>query len=119
MNRRRLTGAFSDKSPLVSIVLLTEDCEFAVKSSDGRMLIFSSDQLAVKSTRTTIGVTVMNLKGRHSVASAGKLENYKIKNLPRYKVHGLPGPGSLLRPEDDGIEQITFQERSSSDKTDE
>ena len=38
--RRKLTGAYSDKSPLAAAFLLREDYEMAVVSSEGRCLIF-------------------------------------------------------------------------------
>ena len=39
-NRRKLTGAYSDKSPLACIRRLDEDCELAVYSNEPRCLIF-------------------------------------------------------------------------------
>ena len=54
-NRRRLTGAYSDKSPLVTILPLREDQELALLSSEPRALIFHTSQLAPKATRTTQG----------------------------------------------------------------
>ena len=52
-NRRRLTGAYSDKSPLVGCALVKEDGEFALISTEGRALIFNSAALAPKTTRST------------------------------------------------------------------
>ncbi len=116
-NRRRLTGAFSDKSPLVSFTHIVDDADFVVKSTDGRMLIFCTDRLAVKSTRSTVGVSVMTLKGRHSLAEAGPLSRYDVVNVNRYRVHGIPGPGAPLKSEDEGIVQITFGDQKPSDKS--
>ena len=47
-NRRRLTGAYSDKAPLAAILHLPEDGEAAVYSSDGRMLLVNTADIAPK-----------------------------------------------------------------------
>ena len=41
-NRKRLTGAYSDKSPLRSVLLLREDCEVACYTTEGRALVFNT-----------------------------------------------------------------------------
>ena len=52
-NRKKLLGAYSDKSPLVSVCQLAEDGEYLVTSSQGRLLLFHSGAIASKSTRST------------------------------------------------------------------
>ena len=61
-NRRRLTGAYSDKSPLIAVLPLTEEREFVLFTNEGRALIFKSALLMPKTSRTTQGVSVMTLK---------------------------------------------------------
>lgn len=107
-NRKRLTGAYSDKSPLVRILTITEEREIAVFSTEGRALIFSSSLLTPKTSRTTIGVSLMNLKPKYSVALADFVENCAIKNHPRYRARSIPVAGSLLREEDRGEEQLSL-----------
>lgn len=107
-NRKRLTGAFSDKSPLVKIQTLTEDLEFAIFASDSRAMVFHSTLLAPKSSRTTQGVAVMSLKTKAKVLTAMPLSETKITNLSRYRVKHIPAAGALLRPEDRGEEQLTL-----------
>ena len=68
--RKRLTGAYSDKSPLAAAFLLREDLEMAVISTEGRCLIFHTAALAPKTTRTTQGVNVMTLKPKYKVEGA-------------------------------------------------
>ena len=83
-NRKRLTGAYSDKSPLVALLELRDEMEIAVFSTEGRALVFSSALLAPKSSRTTIGVSLMNLKPKYSVEKALPLDSSSIKNTARY-----------------------------------
>lgn len=99
-NRRRLTGAYSDKSPLRAVVVLQEETQIAVTASDTRTLVFHSGLLAQKATRTTVGVEVMALKKRAVLTGAAPLSETAIRNLSRYNVKTLPAAGALLKPED-------------------
>ena len=106
--RKRLTGAFSDKSPLVSACVLTEDLEMAVTSTEGRCVVFHTASLAPKATRTSQGVAVMTLKPKYKVSDARPLEETTIVNAPRYRARSLPVAGALLKEEDRGVEQISL-----------
>ncbi len=109
-NRKRLTGAYSDKSPLVSLLPITEDREVAVFSTEGRALIFSTALLTPKTSRTTIGVALMNLKPKFSVSHAVFAENCSIKNAPRYRARSIPVSGALLREEDSEEQQLSLMD---------
>ena len=106
--RRRLTGAYSDKSPLVSVLLLKEDYEIAVTSTEGRCVVFHSASLSPKSTRSTQGVNVMTLKSKHKVEKARPLVETPIVNVSRYRARSLPIAGALLKEEDRGEEQMSL-----------
>ena len=107
-NRRRLTGAYSDKSPLVTILPLWEDQELALLSSEPRALIFHTSQLAPKATRTTQGVAVMTLKPKYHLQRAVPVEQSGIVNLTRYRTRSIPAAGALVKPEDQGEEQLSL-----------
>ena len=106
--RKKLTGAYSGKSPLVAALLLEEDLEMAVTSTEGRCLIFHTASLAPKSTRATQGVNVMTLKPKYRVADARPLADTPIVNAARYRARSLPVAGALLKEEDRGEEQMTL-----------
>ncbi len=100
-NRRKLTGAYSDKSPVKALFCLSgEDAQIAIYATDGRCLIFSPAQLQPKTTRNTQGVSVMALKKNKTVEKASLLEETSIQNPSRYRVRSLPAPGALLKEED-------------------
>ncbi|MBO7739732.1 MAG: topoisomerase IV [Oscillospiraceae bacterium] len=107
-NRKKLTGAYSDKSPLRTIMPIAEEKEIAMFSTEGRALVFNSAQLAPKSTRDSQGVAVMTLKTKYRLRGAMWLEETSIKNVSRYRVRSLPAAGALLKPEDSGEEQISI-----------
>ena len=106
--RKRLTGAYSDKSPLVRAFLLREDMEMAVWSTEGRCLIFHTAALSPKTTRTTQGVAVMTLKPKYKVEGAAPLDQTPIQNAARYRARSLPVTGALLKEEDRGEEQLSL-----------
>jgi DNA gyrase subunit A len=107
-NRKKLTGAYSDKSPVVSIVRLDDDAELAVFSSDERAVVFSSALMAPKTTRTTQGVGAISLKRGRTVVKASLLSGTTIQNPSRYRARSIPAAGAVLKPEDKGEEQLTF-----------
>ena len=108
-NRRKLTGAYSDKSPVKAMFLLQDgERELVLYSSDGRALIFSTAQLAVKTTRNTQGVAVMTLRKNKILEQAIPLEESTIQNQARYRVRSLPAAGAILRPEDAPEPQLTL-----------
>ena len=107
-NRRKLTGAYSDKSPLTALLKLTEDKELALISTEPRALLLHTALLAPKTTRATQGVAVMNMKPRYHLDRVCTPEESGITNLARYRVRSIPAAGALLREEDQGREQMTL-----------
>ena len=108
-NRKKLTGAYSDKSPLVTAMALEEEAQIALYSSDGRAAIFSTAQLLPKTTRNTQGVAVMTLKKKAVLQNAVLLENSGIVNPGRYRTKTIPSAGTLLKEEDSGDKQQSFE----------
>ena len=106
--RKKLTTAYSDKSPLVSALVLSEDTEMAVCSTEGRCVVFHTASLTPKSTRSTQGVNIMTLKPKYKVEWAKPLSETTIVNAPRYRARSLPIAGALLKEEDRGETQLSL-----------
>ena len=109
-NRRKLTGAYSDKSPLRTALCLREDCELAVYSTEPRVLVFSTALLGSKTTRATQGVAVLTLKKKFTLDYACPAEATGIANLARYRTRSLPAVGALLEAEDSDEKQISLMD---------
>ena len=107
-NRRKLTGAYSDKSPLACIRRLDEDCELAVYSNEPRCLIFHTALLAPKTTRSAQGVAVMTLKPKYHLETVLLSEETSITNRTRYRVWAIPAAGALVKEEDSEDQQISL-----------
>ena len=71
-NRRRITSAFSDKSPVVAAFYEKEPFELLLVSSDNRGIVIKSSLIPVMSTRTSGGVTLMSLKAGQTVVRASR-----------------------------------------------
>ncbi|MBS1382709.1 MAG: topoisomerase IV, partial [Oscillospiraceae bacterium] len=94
-NRRKLVGAYSDKSPAVAIAQIAEDAEFMLTATSGRMLLVHTGAISAKSTRNTIGVQVMTLKGRHRLQKAEPFAEGMVTKPNRYRTKSLPAAGAL------------------------
>ena len=108
-NRKKLTGAYSDKSPLTTVLALQADEQVAVYSTDGRCAVFSTAQLLPKTTRNTQGVSVISLKKKATLSGAVTVAESGIVNLSRYRSKTIPTAGTLLREEDSQEKQQTFE----------
>ena len=108
-NRKKLTGAYSDKSPLIKAVALDADEQMVVYSTDGRAAIFSTAQLLPKTTRNTQGVAVMTLKKKAALRDAVLLTQSGIVNESRYRTKTIPSAGAVLKEEDSAEKQQTFE----------
>ena len=108
-NRKKLTGAYSDKSPLKTVLALGGDTQAVIYSTDGRAAIFSTAQLLPKASRDTQGVAVMTLKKKATVSRATVLEGSGMTNESRYRTKTLPSAGALLKEEDMPEKQISFE----------
>ena len=107
-NRKKLTGAYSDKAPMTAMLWLDEDKEVLFSASSGRMLLIHTGVLTLKATRTTQGVAVMKLKkGQQLIGVKAYAEGTFVKPQ-RYRTRSLPGLGALPTGEDKGEEQLSL-----------
>lgn len=107
-NRKKLTGAYSDKSPLAGMVFFTEDKEFLLKASSGRMLLIHSGAINLKTTRSTQGVAVMKLKKGHRLFEISEYVEGTFAKPQRYRTKTLPTLGAMPANEDSTDEQLTL-----------
>ena len=108
-NRRKLTGAYSDKSPLVSVLAFSTDEQIVLYSTDDRAMIISTALLTPKTTRNTQGVAVMGLHKKATLKGVVPLASSGIVNQSRYRCKNLPSKGSLIKEEDSSEKQISFE----------
>ena len=107
-NRKKLTGAYSDKNPLAAMLLIDEDKEVLFTASSGRMLLVHTGALALKTTRSTQGVAVMKLKKGHRLFSLSEYREGIFKKPQRYRTKSLPALGALPTNEKSNDEQLSL-----------
>ena len=107
-NRRRLTGAYSDKARAVAFFLAGDEEEITLFSSANRALTFSVGALDVKATRSTQGVQAMVLRGKHTITRACRMEDAGLIDNGRYRCRTIPSIGAILRDEDLPETQLTL-----------
>ena len=108
-NRKKLTGAYCDKSPLRTILALKEDTQLVAYSTDSRAMIFSTALLLPKTTRSTQGVAVLTLRKKAALDYAAPLAGSNIKNESRYRAKSIPAAGAVLKSEEAPEQQITLE----------
>lgn len=106
-NRRKLLGAYSDKSPAASIAYIQEDCEFLLTSAQGRMLLMHTGAIQPKTTRNTQGVAAMTLRKGGRLLRAVPYAEGMLKKPDRYRKN-IPALGALPTPEETEGEQLTL-----------
>ena len=109
-NRRKLVGAYSDKSPVKAVMLIGEEFDVACYSSDGRAMIFNTALLQPKTSRSTQGVAVMSLKAKRVLDKAMPLKDSDIQNTARYRVRSIPAAGALIKGEDRAEKQLSLMD---------
>lgn len=107
-NRKKLTGAYSDKSPLVGLLYMPEDEEVLFKASSGNMLLVHTGALALKTTRSTQGVAVLKPKKGHRLFSIERYKDGTFINPKRYRTGSLPARGALPVNDDSKDEQLSL-----------
>lgn len=106
-NRKKLIKAYCEKFPVVNMFCVTEDKEYVMKSTSGRILLLNTGAIAVKTTKDSMGVSVMTLKKGHRVSSVKEYTDDEFVKPARYRTRTLPAAGATLSADDVG-EQLTL-----------
>lgn len=106
-NRKKLIKAYCEKFPVVNMFCVTEDKEYVMKSTSGRILLLNTGAIAVKTTKDSMGVSVMTLKKGHRVSFVKEYTDGEFVKPARYRTRTLPAAGATLSADDVG-EQLTL-----------
>ena len=109
-NRKKLTGAYSDKEKLSAIVFVNdEDSEILMRSSSGRALLLHTGAIASKTTRNTQGVAVFKQRKGHRLISAELYHEGMLQTPQRYRTKSIPSSGALPTAEELEGEQLELK----------
>lgn len=100
-NRKRLINAYSDKSPIVAIHYVAADTEFAAFTDNNKALVFGSDKIPEKTTKSTQGVQVMKItKKGAKLIRVVPLDKSELEDPGHFRTKNIPAAGSFLRKDD-------------------
>lgn len=106
-NRKKLANAYSEKSPLIDALYITEDCDIMLKSTSGHALVFNSAMLLPKATKNSQGVQVMTLRKKALLASAEIIKPENSEELEKYRSKNIPAAGKPAKELGDS-NQLSF-----------
>jgi len=104
-NRKKLSNAYNDLSPLVDIFYLEEDKDFVAFSSIDKVLVFNTSKINPKTTRDSQGVWVLKSKKGSTLRKILPLSEAGLKD-PEYYRANIPAIGYYLKEEDKEDTQI-------------
>ena len=106
-NRKKLIGAYSDKSPVCDIKFLTENKDIVAIADNNKVLCLNTDKVPLKATKSTQGVQVMTIRKKGAKLSKVLFaDESEIENLKYYTTKNIPAAGSFLKKEDSQISLI-------------
>jgi DNA gyrase subunit A len=106
-NRKKLIGAYSDKSPICDIRLIQEDIDVVLMSDNNRVLCLNTDKIPLKATKSTQGVQALALRKKGAkLVQLMTVEECEIENAEKYRTKNIPAAGSTLKSEDTQISLI-------------
>ncbi len=92
-NRKKLTAAFSDKSPVLTMLFLEEDTDILLRSDANKAVLIHTELITEKSTRSSQGIQVMTLRSKQHLLSAEIPSLERIPQLEKYRVQNIPAIG--------------------------
>lgn len=109
-NRRKLTAAYSDLSPAVSITYESEPKDIMLIANNNRAVIINTSLIPVKTTRSSAGVILFALKPRLKIVTVTADFEGKYANTKRYRKSKIPASGMTIDEFDAEKAQITIDE---------
>jgi len=106
-NRKKLANAYSDKSPLVAAVFVTDETDILLRTTTGHALVFNSGMILPKSTRDSQGVQVITLRKNAALSSAKVISPEEAPGLEKYRAKSVPAAGKPAKELGDS-NQLSF-----------
>ena len=96
-NRKKILNAYNDKSKVLGIYAIKEDTDFSLISSKGRLLVFNSKKVPLKTTRTTQGVQTLRLPKNTECTSFKLVDEALEPEKEKYRSKNIPGSGKTMQ----------------------
>ena len=96
-NRKKLTGAFSDKSPVVGMLYLMDETNILLRSDGNKAILINTELITEKSTRSSQGIQVMTIRTKQKIVSVEKVMPEQLTQLEKYRVQNIPAIGKAAK----------------------
>ncbi len=96
-NRKKLTAAFSDKSPVMGMLYLSDETDIFLRSDGNKAVLINTELIAEKSTRSSQGIQVMTIRLKQQIISAEIPDPERLSQLEKYRVQNIPAIGKSAR----------------------
>ncbi len=107
-NRKKLINAYAAASPLADVLFIHGETEIAVSSTNDRILVCSSEQIPLKTTKSSQGVQVLKVKKDYKLKYMKRSEECGFTDIKVYRTKTIPVAGSFLKDADKPGEQLTL-----------
>ncbi|MBE7050762.1 MAG: topoisomerase IV [Ruminococcaceae bacterium] len=99
-NRKKLVNAYYGKSKLVGVKFIEQEEDIVIYSSLDKIVIFNTSLMQTKTTRDTMGVALMNMKKKSTLARVEYLKDVKFADPSYYTARNIPASGYYLKDDD-------------------
>lgn len=106
-NRKKLSKAFSGKSPLAAVIELADEGNVFIRSDGRKAVLFDTSLVAQKAARDTQGVQVMTLKPKQKITEAFAVTSEQAEELKKFRIKNIPAAGSTSKELPD-VGQLTL-----------
>ena len=96
-NRKKLTNAFAEASPIVAVIQLPQEKDLVAISTADRIMAFNTELVSLKTTRNSQGLTVMTLKKGAELKAVIDVEKFETENIGYYKTKKIPSTGCFSK----------------------
>ncbi len=103
-NRRKLTGAYSDVSPIVAIFYEDKSTDLLLISDAGKAILIDSSLIPVKTTRSSQGVALFALKSGQKIVKV--IRDYQQNGGKSYRKLKIPAAGVAMGAMEIGENQL-------------
>ncbi len=107
-NRKKLVNAYYGKQKLVGVKYLPNDEDIVIYSSLDKIVIFNTSLMESKTSRESMGVALMNMKKKSTVAKVEYLKDVNFADPSYYTARNIPASGYYLKDEDNDTGQLSL-----------
>jgi DNA gyrase subunit A len=96
-NRKKLVGAYSDAAPIAAVIYENEPFDILIGTESGKGAIINTSLIPLKTTRTSIGSTLISLKKGDEVGFALRDYAKKFPDTSKLRKNSIPATLTTIK----------------------